>query len=59
MNLLSLKECATRLGFSRQWVWFLIKMGKLQAIKVGNLYVIEEAALQLYQQQSKEVLNVK
>jgi len=38
----SLTEASKRLGVSRQWLWTLIMMGRIPAIRIGNQYVINE-----------------
>lgn len=45
LQLLSLKECANRLGVSRQAVWLYVMFKKLEAKKVGKMYVVEEETL--------------
>jgi excisionase family DNA binding protein len=40
MNLVSVTEAAKALKISRQWLWVLIKMGKISAFKVGSQYVL-------------------
>lgn len=36
----TVSEFATKFSISRQFVWKLIKEGKLKAIKIGSLYKI-------------------
>ena len=45
LQLLSLKECAQRLGVSRQSVWLYVMLKRLEAKKVGKMYVVEEQKL--------------
>lgn len=45
LQLLSLKECAQRLNVSRQSVWIYIMLKRLEAKKVGKMYVVEENKL--------------
>ena len=48
MELLSIHQASQILGHSRQWVWFLIKMGRLKAKQVGKSFVIREDDLNEY-----------
>lgn len=48
MKLLSIKQAADKLGKSRQYVWTLIKMGKILARKVGGRYVVTNVQLEKY-----------
>ena len=48
MKLLSIKQAADKLGKSRQYVWLLIKMGKLKARKVGSRYIVTQVQLDKY-----------
>ena len=36
----TVSEFATKFGVSRQFVWKIIKEGKLKAIKIGSIYKI-------------------
>ena len=45
LQLLSLKECAQRLDVSRQSVWLYVMLKRLEAKKVGKMYVVEEQKL--------------
>lgn len=45
MKLLSIKQVADKLGYTRQYIWMLIKMSRLEAQKVGETYVISETDL--------------
>lgn len=40
MEYITVTQFAKRFGVSRQFVWKLIKEGKLRAIKIGSLYKI-------------------
>ena len=40
MEYITVTQFAKRFGVSRQFVWKLIKEGKLKAIKIGSLYKI-------------------
>jgi len=42
MKLISVTEAAELKKCTRQYIWFLIKTKKLQAVKVGNSYIIKE-----------------
>ncbi|MBK8944093.1 MAG: hypothetical protein IPM32_02375 [Ignavibacteriae bacterium] len=45
LQLLSLKECANRMGVSRQSAWLYVMFNRLEAKKVGKMYVVEENKL--------------
>lgn len=40
MEYITVTEFAKKFGISRQFVWKMIKEGKLKAIKIGKLYKI-------------------
>jgi hypothetical protein len=40
-NFISVKEFAKRIGKSSQWVWFLIMTKRIDAVKVGNQYIVD------------------
>ena len=42
MELLSITQAAELLKCSRQYTWSLIKMGRLNATKIGNTYVVDK-----------------
>lgn len=48
MKLYSIKEAAEVLGKSRQYIWLLIKMGRIKARQVGEQYVITQSELFRY-----------
>ena len=48
MKLLSIYQASQLLNCSRQWVWFLIKMGRLEAKQIGKVYIIKEDDLNIY-----------
>lgn len=39
-GLITLTQAAKRRGCSRQWIYYLIKQKRLNAIQVGNAYVL-------------------
>ena len=47
-RLLSTTEVADMLGFSRQWVFSLIKKKKLRAYKFGRAYLIPSTAVEKF-----------
>lgn len=58
MKLLSTTQAAQLLGHSRQWIWVLIRIGKLKARKIGKTYIIKETDLNKYQTHlNKEIKN--
>lgn len=46
MELISVVEAAAKLGVTRERVGVLIRAGRLKAIKVGRVYVIQSRALE-------------
>ena len=38
--MINLKQAAQLLGKSRQWVWVLVRLGKLPATKIGRVYIL-------------------
>lgn len=42
MQYLSVSEAAKRMGKSRQWVWVLVRMNRLKAIRIGNQFCVSE-----------------
>ena len=40
MEYITVTQFAKRFGISRQFVWKMIKEGRLKAIKIGSLYKI-------------------
>lgn len=42
MQYLSVSEAAKRMGKSRQWVWVLVRMNRLKAIRIGNQFCVCE-----------------
>lgn len=42
-------EVAERWGKSRQWVWRLVRQGRLPAIEIGNQYAVRLADLEEYE----------
>ena len=49
MNFLSIPEAAQLLQKTRQYVWVLIKTGKLLGKKVGRNFIIADRDLKRYQ----------
>lgn len=45
MEYITVTQFAKRFGISRQFVWKMIKEGKLKAIKIGKLYKIPESEI--------------
>lgn len=45
MEYITVTQFAKRFGISRQFVWKMIKEGKLKAIKIGSLYKIPESEI--------------
>ena len=45
MEYTTVTQFAKRFGVSRQFVWKMIKEGKLKAIKIGSLYKIPESEI--------------
>lgn len=39
-KLISVTEFAKKTGFSRQWIHTLIKMGRLDAVRIGYAYYV-------------------
>jgi len=39
-ELITLTQAAKRRGCSRQWIYYLIRQKRLNAIQVGNVYVL-------------------
>jgi excisionase family DNA binding protein len=50
-------EIAARWGKSRQWVWRLVKQGKLPAIEIGNQYAVRLSDLERYEQLNNRIDN--
>lgn len=42
MNLFTIPEIALLVGKSRQWIWQLIKQGRLKAKRVGGVFILRE-----------------
>ena len=45
MGYITVTQFAKKFGISRQFVWKMIKEGKLKAIKIGSLYKIPESEI--------------
>ena len=45
MEYITVTQFAKKFGISRQFVWKMIKEGKLKAIKIGSLYKIPESEI--------------
>ena len=58
LQLLSLKECANRLGVSRQSAWLYVMFNRLEAKKVGKMYVVEEEKLNEFINSRMEKKNI-
>jgi excisionase family DNA binding protein len=48
MKYLSINEAAKELGKSRQWIWTLIKMNRIKAIRIGKQFAISEEEIENY-----------
>jgi len=48
-ELLSLQEAGKLIGLSRQYIWMLIQMNRLPAIKIGKQYIVTRADIDEYQ----------
>jgi len=48
MKNLTISQTAKLLGFTRQYVWILIKKGKLKAERVGKYYIINSEEVKRY-----------
>ncbi|MBU2492392.1 MAG: helix-turn-helix domain-containing protein [Bacteroidetes bacterium] len=55
MELLSIHQASQILNNSRQWVWFLIKMGRIKARLIGKSFVIKESDLNKYIESKNKV----
>lgn len=55
MELVSVQQAADNLGYSRQYIWMLIMMGRLEAQKVGRVFVIEANEVKKYKLKKEEV----
>lgn len=48
-ELLSLQEASKLVGLSRQYLWMLVQMNRLPAIRIGKLYVVTRPDIEEYQ----------
>lgn len=48
MGLVSVKQAAGLLEYSRQYVWMLIMMGRIEAKRVGRVFVIDTNEVKKY-----------
>jgi len=46
MKYISLSEAAKKMGKSRQWIWVLVRMNRIKAIRIGNQFCISEEDLE-------------
>jgi excisionase family DNA binding protein len=53
MKSYSISEIAELLNKSRQWIWALIQMKKIKAVKIGNQYVITDEQLNKFLQKKE------
>jgi len=49
MKNLTISQTAKLLGFTRQYVWILVKKGKLKAERVGKYYIINSEEVKRYE----------
>lgn len=49
--MLTIPEAAARLGVKRQWVWRLVKAGRIEAKLYGRDWLIEEREIERYEQE--------
>ncbi|MBV6419393.1 MAG: hypothetical protein DAHOPDDO_00609 [Ignavibacteriaceae bacterium] len=52
----SIKEFAHKVGFSRQYIWILIKNGRISANRIGYYYAIPESELAKFKQANNNQL---
>lgn len=44
----TIQQTAELLGFSRQYVYLLVRLNKLKALKIGKVHIIEDNAISDY-----------
>jgi len=53
-NHISVQAVASYSGYSTQYLRRLLRNGKLEGIKIGQLWLVDKAALDLYIEQAKD-----
>lgn len=48
MNFLTVEDVAQKLAIKPRTVWGLIRSGKLEAVKIGRVYRIEQASFERF-----------